>query len=247
MRLLTMVISLYYSNIIVAQQSLTYHSGRDIINAMHEKYSGKWYSHFTFSQNMEFFRNDTIIKKDVWHEAASLPGNLLIKFETKDSGNGMIFSNHKVTSFRNGKASDPAPMIHDLLLVGLDVYFLNPEYTCKLLDSLGYDLNIIRKDTFAGREVYVVGAQKDDHKSRQFWIDAERFYMHKIIYKQGTKINEVIFTDYYPVKKAWFSPTIIFISNGKLNLIERYYDVKFPRKMDESLFDPAKFNSVVLH
>ena len=138
-------------------------------------------------------------------------------------------------------------MIHDLLLVGLDVYFLKPEYTCRLLDSLGYNLNVLRKDTFSGRDVYVVGAQKGDNQSRQFWIDAERLYMHKVIYKQGNKINEVIFSDYYRVKKAWFSPTVIFKSNGKLSLIERYYDIQFKKNLQPDMFDPGKFNSLELN
>jgi len=222
-------------------------NGNELIKKMHQAYQGKWYQYFTFSQTMEFYRNDSVVRKDVWHEAASLPGKLLIKFESKNAENGVLFANHQVTSFRNGIASKPAPMTHDLLLIGLDVYFLKPDYTCHLLDSLGYNLNIIRIDTFAGRNVYVVGAEKGDKLSRQFWIDAERLYMHKIIYKQGKSINEVVFSDFYPIKKAWFSPTIIFKSNGKLSLIERYYDVKFPRKLNPSLFEPLTFNSVVLH
>lgn len=222
-------------------------NGNELIKKMHQAYQGKWYQHFTFSQTMVFYRNDSVVKKDVWHEAASLPGNLIIKFESKNSKNGVLFSNHQVTSFRNGIASKTTPMIHDLLLIGLDVYFLKPDYTCHLLDSLGYDLRIIRKDTFAGRDVYVVGAEKGNNLSRQFWIDAERLYMHKVIYKQGKSMNEVVFSDYYPIKKAWFSPTIIFKSNGKLSLIERYYDVKFPRKLNPDLFEPSTFNSLVLH
>ena len=234
----------FYSICLTAQKLDT---GSDLIKLMHDTYNGKWYRNFTFSQNMEFYRNDSLVKKDIWHEAASLPGKLLIKFETKNSQNGVIFSDHQIVSFRNGKASDPTPMIHDLLLVGLDVYFLKPEYTCRLLDSLGYNLNVLRKDTFSGRDVYVVGAQKGDNQSRQFWIDAERLYMHKVIYKQGNKINEVIFSDYYRVKKAWFSPTVIFKSNGKLSLIERYYDIQFKKNLQPDMFDPGKFNSLELN
>jgi hypothetical protein len=222
-------------------------NGKDLIKAMHAAYKGAWYQHFTFSQNMEFYRNDSIIKKDVWHEAASLPGNLLIKFETKSSENGVLFSNNQVISFRNGKSSKPSPMVHDLLLIGLDVYFLKPDYTCHLLDSLGYNLTILRNDTFGGRPVYVVGALKGDNTSRQFWIDTEHLYMHKVVYKQGANINEVVFCDYYKEKKAWFAPTIIFKSNGKLNLIERYYDIRFPKTLSKQLFDPTQFNAVVLH
>jgi len=214
---------------------------------MYNKYAdGKWYKYFTFSQNMEYYRNDSIIKKDVWHEAACFPGNLVIKFKDKDSKNGILFENGMVHSYSEGKEPITLHSIHDLLLVGLDVYFLKPEVTLHLLDSLGYKLSKFREDVFEGRKVYVVGADKGDLESRQFWIDSERLYMHRIIYKKKKQVNEVIFADYVQKKKYWVAPTIIFKLNGKLNMIEKYYDIKFPKSLSPDLFDPKKFNTVKL-
>lgn len=222
-------------------------NGKELIDAMHTKYAnGKWYKYFTFSQNMEYYRNDSIIKKDIWHEAASLPGKLLIKFKEKNAKNGVLFENNMVHSYTENKDPISLPMVHDLLLVGLDVYFLKPEVTCHLLDSLGYNLSKIRDDVFEGRKVYVVGADKGDLESRQFWIDAERLYMHRIIYKKKKQVNEVVFADYVQKKKYWVAPTIIFKVNGKLNLIEKYEDIKFPKSLNPDLFDPKKFNEVKL-
>lgn len=230
----------------MAQKTFKINDGNSLIKAMHKKYDGKWYKYFTFSQNMEFYRNDSIIKRDIWHEAAALPGKLLIKFESKDSKNGVIFSDFKVTSFRDGQKPQSSPMVHDLLLIGLDVYFMKPERTCHILDSLGYCLSKIREDVFEGRKVYVVGADKGDNESRQFWIDAERLYMHKVIYKQKNKTNEVIFADYEKMSNYWVSKTIHFKQNGKLNLIERYYDIKFPKFISEDFFKPERFNEIKL-
>ena len=242
--------AIFNNNICNAQKksgSIPFPNGKELIEAMHKAYApNKWYKYFTFSQNMEFYRNDSIIKKDVWHEAACLPGNLLIKFGEKNSKDGVLFSNFTVHSFQEGKEPRSSPMVHDLLLVGLDVYFLKPETTIRLLDSLGYNLSKIREDVFEGRKVYVVGADKDDLESKQFWIDAERLYMHRIIYKQRTKTNDCVFADYEKIKGNWVSKTIIFKQNGKLNLIERYYDMKFPKSLDEDLFMAEKFNEVKL-
>lgn len=243
MRLFTLTYILI-SHILVAQ--INYKDGSALIKAMHQKYENKWYKHFTFSQNMEFYRNDSIINKDVWHEAAQFPGNLLIKFGTKDSKDGVLFSNFMVYSFQKDKEMHTSPMVHDLLLVGLDVYFYKPEFTCHLLDSLGYDLSKIREDVFEGRKVYVVGADKNDLESHQFWIDAERLYMHRIIYKKKGKVSEVVFADYEKMKNYWVSKTIIFKQNGKLNLIEKYYDIKFPKSLSKEMFDPLKFKKIIL-
>ncbi len=247
MRSLVMALCLCFNFIAKSQQSLTYPNGKDLLTAMHENYkNGKWYKYMTFSQNMEFYRNDSVVKKDVWHEAAMFPGKLLIKFEKKDAKNGVLFSDFKVTAFREGHEPETSPMVHDLLLLGFDVYFYEPATTSRILDSLGYNLSIVRTDTFNGRNVYVVGAEKGDLKNRQFWVDAERMYVHRIIYKQKNKTNEVIFGDYYKQNKYWISPTVIFKTNGKLTLIERYYDIKTPKKLDHSLFDLQKFNGIIM-
>ncbi|MFO0357318.1 MAG: hypothetical protein ACK50A_10200 [Sphingobacteriaceae bacterium] len=235
---------IFLGNILNAQSP--YKNGNSLINAMYQKYENKWYKNFSFSQTMEFYRNDSIIKKDVWHEIASLPGNLLIKFGEKDSKDGVLFSNFMVYSFQKDKEMHSSPMVHDLLLVGLDVYFYKPEFTCHLLDSLGYDLSKIREDVFEGRKVYVAGAEKNDLESNQFWIDAERLYMHKIIYKKKGKVSEVVFADYEKMKNYWGSKTIIFKQNGKLNLIERYYDIKFPKNTNINYFNPIMFDKTTL-
>jgi hypothetical protein len=225
---------------------IKYTDGKELIKAMHKAYApDKWYKYFTFSQNMEFYRNDSVIKKDVWHEAYS-PGSLVIKFGSKDSKDGVLFSDFKVHSFSNGKEPKSAQRVHDLLLVGLDVYFYDPEKTIKVLDSLGYNLSKIHENVFDGRKVYVVGAEKGDSTSKQFWIDAERLYMHRIMYDQKGKINDVIFSDYTKMENYWMSKTIIFKTNGKLGLIERYYDIKFPKSLPTDWFDPKKFNELVL-
>ncbi len=222
-------------------------NGNELIKAMHNTYKGKWYKHFTFSQKMEHYRNDSIIKKEVWHEASTLPGNLIIKFDTKNSGNGIIFSNHKVYGLKDGKTTFSSPMVHDLLLVGLDVYFLKPEQTCKILDSIGYNLNKIREDVFEGRKVYVVGADKDDEQTPQFWIDAERLYMHRIIYKKKENVQDVVFGDYTKMNNYWVAKTIYFKMNGKLGLIEKYYDIKFPKTIDSKIYLPENFGNTSLN
>ena len=222
-------------------------NGRDVLKAMHNAYSGgQWYKNFTFSQETHFIKDGKEEKMEIWHEAATFPGKLLIKFGTKDSKNGVLFSNQKVNVFSEGKEPFSKPMIHDLLLAAFDVYYLDPKETSHLFDSLGYNLKIAREDDFAGRKVYVVGAIKNDSLSNQFWIDAERFYLHRIIYKQGSNIRDVIFDDYEKIGNYWVAKTVIFKQDGKLNMTEKYYDIKFPKELNGDLFEPEKFNEVKL-
>ena len=219
-------------------------NGIDVINAMYKKYDGgkKWYKHFSFTQDAVFYRNDSVIKTEVWHEIGSFPGKLAIKFDKKDSKDGVIFSEYKVWSIKDGVVKEPKLFIHDLILVGFDVYFLKPDKTIHLLDSLGYNLKEFHEDVFEGRKVYVVGAQPGDDKSPQFYIDAERLYMSRIIYKKNNHITDCIFTEYEKLNRNWVAKKIIFKNKGKLQLIEKYYDIKFPEELNPDVFNPEKFN-----
>ena len=99
-----------------------YADGRELITAMYNKYApDKWYRYFTFSQTLEFYRNDSVIRRDVWHEAYR-PGGLIIKIGTKDSKSGRMYDNFTMYSFEDGIETQKYSRVHDLLVAGLDVF-----------------------------------------------------------------------------------------------------------------------------
>lgn len=235
------LLSLLISSVSFSQQIK---NGNDVINAMYKKYDGgkKWYKYFSFTQDAFFYRNDSIIKKEVWHEIGSFPGYLAIKFDSKESKDGVIFAVNKVYSIKDGIAKEPRTFIHDLILVGFDAYFLKPEITSHLLDSLGYNLKEMHMDVFEGRKVYVIGAQPGDEKTPQFWIDTERLYLHRIIYKKKENITDCVFGDYEKVDGNWVAKKVTFKNNGHLQMVEKYYDLKFPKELNQDIFNPSKFS-----
>jgi len=223
--------------------SQTVNNGKDVIAAMHKKYHGKWYTHFTFTQDAFFYKDGKEERKEVWHEAASFPGKLVIKYDSMKSGNGVVFANNTVTGIKDGVAKTTRPFIHDLLLVGFDLYYLLPEKSCKILDSLGYNLSKVREDVFDDRAVYAVGAEKGNDTIPQFWIDKERLYMHRIIYKKGKQMD-VVFSDYEKMQGYWVAKKVIFKSMGELQMIEKYYNIRFPKNLNAAIFDPKLFLQV---
>jgi hypothetical protein len=60
------------------------------------------------------------------------------------------------------------------------------------------------------------------------------------------KITDCTFDEYTKLKGNWVAKTITFKQNGKLDVIERYYDMKFPKSLNADWFDPKKFNEVKL-
>ncbi|MDX2173335.1 MAG: hypothetical protein SFY56_09455 [Bacteroidota bacterium] len=233
--------------VIVSKNKSIIESGYDVIAAMRNNYAGgKWYKNFTFSQNTHFFKDGKEEKTEIWHEAATFPGKLIIKFNTKDSKNGMLFENNKFHLFKEGSKPFTKKTVDHLLLTSFDVYFLKPFETTHLLDSLGYNLKIVREDTLNGRKVLVVGGKQGDETSNQFWVDAERFYLNKVIYKMGNINNSVLFSNYLKIGNNWVATKIAFKQNGVLVQTEEYFDIAFPQEINSDTFIPEKFAEIKL-
>lgn len=233
--------------VIVSKNKSVINSGYDAIAAMRNAYAGgRWYKTISFSQHTHFIKDGKENRLETWHEAAMFPGKLLVKFNSKDSKTGVLIENNKSHYFKENESVNTQNTIHHLLLTAFDVYFLKPFETTHLLDSLGYNLKLVREDVFNNKKVLVIGAAKGDEFSNQIWIDAERFYLHRLIYKNKNDLNDVTFEDYEKIENNWVAKTITFKLNGQLNLIENYYDIKFPKELNTDLFNPEKFKDVIL-
>ncbi len=184
-------------------------TGDDLIAAMQKKYAKSWYKNTTFKQVTTDFEKDGTKKVAVWYEAISIPGRLRIDFDPIKAGNGILFADDKIYTFKEGKLESSRPLIHPLVLLAFDVYFLPVDQTVAKLKQLKFDLSVLREDTWQGRPVYVVGAKAGDLHSPQFWIDKERLYfvrMFRPVGKDGTLTSETQFNKYERLGGGWISP-----------------------------------------
>ena len=134
-------------------------SGEELIEMMHKKYAGKWYKNLTFKQETIFYTADTVRQTQTWHEALSFPGLLHVKFGDPAEGNGMFFAEDSQYVFQKGQFVQKRRLLHPLLILGFDVYFQSAEKSIAQLKELKFDLSVIDKTTWQGREVYM-SAQK---------------------------------------------------------------------------------------
>lgn len=222
-------------------------SGEDVVKEMHKKYDGKWYKTLTFVQKNTQWGRDGEVTNTLWYEAMSLPGRLRIDFDPVDSGNGMMFVDSKQINFRGGKMANTATRIHDLMVLGFDVYGQPVEKTVAQLKELNYDLSVVSENIWEGRPVWVVGAKEGDTRSHQFWIDKEHLYFVKLIKPagpQGDAVQEIQFNKYFRSNGGWVAPEVVFLVNGNKVFLEEYSEVRTNVKLDEALFDPAKWAEV---
>ena len=69
-------------------------NGHDVLAKMYETYEGKWYKNLSFTQKTTFYGvKGEVARTQMWYELMSLPSNLAIKFDDKDSNNGILFKN----------------------------------------------------------------------------------------------------------------------------------------------------------
>lgn len=228
-------------------QSDEVESGVEVLSKMYEEYKGKWYTNFTFIQETIFYgQNDEVVRTQMWYEAMSLPGKLAIKFDDKTSNNGILFNDGVQYGFVNGEKIQEFPRVHDLLVLGFDVYHQSVDSTANQLTRIGYDLEKTYMDEWQGRDVYVIGVDEADSTKPQFWIDAERLvFVRNITVGRANTLQEVQFNKYKKLGGGWVAPEVIFKANGMLGLVEKYTEMEIPDSINSDIFDPEKFVEVV--
>ena len=219
----------------------------ELIAAMQKKYGKSWYKTLTFVQQTTNFQPDGTSKVETWYEAISVPGRLRIDFAPTSDGNGILFTDGKLSVFKNGKVDTTRPFEHPLLILGFDIYRSPASEVTAKLRALKFDLSQFREDTWQGRPVYVVGAKAGDLHSPQFWIDQQNLYfvrMLRPVGPDGTQASETQFNKYQKLGGGWIAPEVIFMVDGKVVTTEKYSDMRADVQLDPKLFDPQFWTTV---
>ena len=218
-------------------------SGEQLIEAMQNRYAGRWYRTVTFVQSTTTIAADGKETKAIWYEAALLPSRLRIDYDPITAGNGALVRADSQFIMQRGTVLRSAARTNDLLLLGFDVYFLDPPFTSAWLRRIGYDLSKIRQDTWQDRPVYVVGATSPaDLQSRQFWIDREHLlFLRALIPGASGQVDDIRFGKYEQIGRAWIAPLVEIHRGGKLVFKEEYEHIRIDQPLDVAMFEPASW------
>jgi outer membrane lipoprotein-sorting protein len=227
-------------------QAQEIHDGEALLRAMHDRYEKSWYQTLTFTQKSTTYKADGTSSAETWYEAALLPGKLRIDIGEPSKNNGYLLVDGNVTIFKDGKIAGTRPLVNMLLVLGFDVYKQDPETTIKVVKGEGYDLSKLREDTWEGHPAYVVGADKGDLTSRQFWIAKDSLlFVRDIEPSRGDppKPEDIRFTAYRRLEGAWIAVRVELYSEGKEVFSEEYSDIKGNVKLAPAVFDPQQFGT----
>ena len=218
-----------------------YTTGADVIDAMRDRYVGKWYTTMTFRQKTSRLLPNGNWNVQTWYEAMKLPGRLRIDFDPVSAGNGVLYARDSQFVVQNGRPLRGDPGINPLLLLGFDVYTATVAHTTTRLRREGFDLSKVHETTFQGKPMIVVGARKGDYNRKQFWIDAERLLFVRMLEptpRDTSKMQDIRFVNYERRGTAWVSPRVEIWSDGKLVFYEDYEDIRVGVDLDDALFTP---------
>jgi outer membrane lipoprotein-sorting protein len=221
-------------------------NGQDVLRAMHDAYTKSWYETLTFTQKSTTFKPDGTSKVETWYEALALPGKLRIDIGSPTDGDGYLMVDGTLTIFRASKESGTQPLVNMLLVLGFDVYRQSPETTGKVAQAEGYDLTKLHEEAWEGHPVYVVGAEKGDLKSKQFWVDKDRLLFVRLFeptQADKNKFQDIRFDDYRQLAGGWVAATVAVYVDGKKVFSEEYSDIQANAKLDPATFEPKQFNS----
>lgn len=218
-----------------------------LVAAMQKKYDKSWYRTATFVQKTTDYDKDGNKKVSTWYEALSVPGSLRIDFTPIKDGNGILFTDRKIYSFKDGKQESTRSYVHPLMILGFDIYKLPLADVIETLKELKFDLSSLREDTWQGRLVYVVGAKQGDVHSPQFWIDQKQLYFVRMLRpsgKDGTQTQETQFNKYQRLGGGWMAPEVIFKVDDQVRTTEEYSEMRANPTLDSKLFDPQYWTSM---
>ena len=216
-------------------------TSEDLLKQMYDRYHNKWFRTLTFSQTTESYRHDSLIKTSTWYETIMYPDKFRIDFGEKKDGNAVVFRNDSVYDFRKGKLTRSTPYKNDLTFLLGGLYFYSFNEVLDKLKSFHYDLNKFHEGKWNGKGVYIIGADKEDEKINQLWIDKEKLVLVRQLKFDGNQKEEARFENHIPLGGSWSETVCTFYADDQLIQKEYYHDCKAGNAIDPRVFEPSGF------
>jgi len=214
-------------------------SGEDVLKHLHQKYKEAPCKAYTFSQKNTHYKNDSVIGTSIWYEAVQFPDKFRIDFGDKTEGNFVVFKNDSAYSYRKFELKKTSYNPNTLLLLLGGMYYRDFNEVIARLQKEHYNTKVLSKQKWRKQEVEVVGALKGDTLSNQIWVSKKERRIVRIIEKMDeNRMMDMTFDAYQKNCKGYTETKVTFKSNGKVEQVEEYYDIKAIDKFPEEVFSP---------
>jgi hypothetical protein len=217
-------------------------SGPNLIRALHDKYASGWFHTLTFTQKTTVRLPSGGEITQTYYESAEIPGRLRIDTDLQ-SKSGILFVHDSSYRFSAGKLVASDESLNELLVLGFDIYAQSVPRTETMLRRLGFDLNRFHESTWQGRPVYVVGAERGDTTSKQFYIDRDRLLFLRVISPSPRGRTDTRYNEYVQYGGGWVATQVEQYVNGKRSVLEQYSAIRVNPPISDALFDPKQWST----
>ncbi|HEY2808436.1 MAG TPA: hypothetical protein VGI91_06550 [Steroidobacteraceae bacterium] len=221
-------------------------AGAGVVRQMHAKYQDAWFTTTRFAQKTTTYDAQGKASVESWYERIQLPGKLRIDVGPVGDGNAMILSDGQMHTFKHGSHIDSRPLVSLALLLGFDVYQQSPEATLAQLRHEGVDTARMHEDSWQGRPVLVVGAERGDLRSTQFWVDKERLLVLRIIMPSRNEAQtpaDIHFLDFRKQPRGMIAARIDVYRDERLVMSEEYSDIETDIPLEAAWFDASRLST----
>jgi hypothetical protein len=224
-------------------------TGTEVLQRMHDAYTGKWYRTLTFVQTTTTYRNGAP-SVSTWYESLrytdSLSAQLRIDIGDPAGGNGVLYTADSSWSIRSGQLAKVTGRGNEFLPMIEGVYMQPVTKTVQQIASSGFDLSRVTARTWETRPVWVVGASSAaDTISPQFWVDAGRNVVVRMIVPSApnTPPMDIRLDGYVPVGSAWLATKVMMSIGDTPRQTEEYAGWKANIDLPAGLFNPATWTT----
>lgn len=178
---------------------------------------------------------------------ATLPGRFRTTTLPTSRKTATIRNQQRVAIFERGRRVVSRTRVDLATLLAYDVFAQGIDSTIRSLDVAGVRYGIARRDRLEGRRVWVVGAEENDFKSPQFWIDAEEWRLVRVIQPDLRRPNVIVdarFAEFSDVMGVPLATRVEVYRNGQWTERQTITDVAVNPMVPARAFDVARWRDV---
>lgn len=223
-------------------------SGLEVIGWMRYAYPSRDLKSLAFTVSTTEYRADSsrLARSRAY---AALPGKLRVTLLPASIRSGYVRDRQRLAVFERGRKVLSVNRVDLAMLLAYDVFAQSVDTTIMWLDSAHVRFGLLRRGELDGRRVWVVGALEGDTTSAQFWVDAERWRVVRVIQREPQTPNEISdtrFTDFTEVLSVPVPLRIEVRRGGRVALRQDIFDVAVNPSLPSRAFDLSRWREVRL-
>ena len=227
-----------------AKLSSTPNTGLEVIGWMRRAHPSRALRSLSFDIMTVEYRGARQVERES-RAYAALPGRLRVDVLPTSTRAGYVRNRQRLSVFNRGRRVSTSRRVDLATLLAYDVFAQSIDTTIMWLDSAKIRYGLLRRDYWFGRPVWVVGAERGDHSSPQFWVDADRWRVVRVIQRDTrNRVADARFLDYTEVLDVPVPTRIAIYVDGDLVQEQRMANIAANPALPSRVFDLTRWRRV---